>query len=142
MVIILAVHTHYSIAIIEFKKKFMPLVIDTAETALHPQQQNKGDLGRTEQSLDLSVASGYQDMYLPSQPRNAERTNIQGSDEDDTTTWSEYYFPSPGSHLPTYEERIQSQISQTARRAGNMQLVGNSPRHRSRLTMPSAASVN
>ncbi|KAF6026380.1 hypothetical protein EB796_015311 [Bugula neritina] len=113
---------------------------DTAEVALHPQQQNKGDLGETEQSLDLWMASGYQDMYLPSQPRNAERTNIRGSDGDNTNTWSENYFPLTGSHLPTYEDRIQSQISQTTRRAGNMQLVGNSATNRSHV-MPSAISV-
>jgi len=116
----------------------MPLIIDTAEVALHPQQQNTRDLGGTEQSLDLSMASGYQDMYLPSQPRNAERTNIQGSDGDNTNTWSENYFPLTGSHLPTYEDHIQSQMS---RRAGNMHFVGNSPRHRNHFSTPSAASV-
>jgi len=118
----------------------MPFIIDTAKIALHPQQQNKGNLGGTEQSLDLSMASGYQDMYLPSQPRYAERTNIQGSDGDNTNTWSENYFPLTGSHLPTYEERVQSHILQTTRRAGNMQLVGNSATNRSHV-MPFAISV-
>jgi len=118
----------------------MPFIIDTAEIALHPQQQNKGDLGGAEQSLDLSMASGYQDIYLPSQPRNTERTNIQGSDGDNTNTWSENYFSLTGSHLPTYEEHIQSQILQTTRRAGNMQLVGNSATNGSHV-MPSATSV-
>jgi len=71
-------------------------------------EQNEENLGGTEQSLDLLMTSGHQDMYSASLPRNTERVDIQGSDRDNATTWSEYYFPSPGSHLPTYEEHIES----------------------------------
>jgi len=113
------------------------------------EQENEESVENTELPLDLSIAtnrsqppSGSQQIYSSSsasQPRNTKRVNIQGSDRGNTTTWSEYSIHLPGSHLPTYEEHIQSQTP--SRRVGNMQLVGNSPRHINQFTTPSATSV-
>jgi len=114
---------------------------------LNPEQENEESVENTELPLDLSIAtnrsqppSGSQEIYSSSsasQPRITERVNIQGFNRDNTTTWSEYYFHLPGSHLPTYEEHMQSQISQRSRRAGNMASAEQSVR-----SLPSFSQIN
>jgi len=55
-------------------------------------EHNEESLGETEQPLDLSMTSGYQEMSSACHPRNTERVNIRGSNSDGNNTNSAQTF--------------------------------------------------